>query len=114
LYLDGVLQGEPITVEGAHRKSSQPFLIGANPERFVRGRPGHVMKSFSGMIDEVRISSTARYTKDFEPEKRHGVDPETMLLYHFDEGVGTVAVDSSGNGHDGEIAGGKWIKGVSD
>ena len=32
-------------------------------------------------------------------------------LWHFDEGSGKVAKDSSGNGNDGEILGGKWVDG---
>ncbi|WP_298866587.1 LamG-like jellyroll fold domain-containing protein [uncultured Gimesia sp.] len=64
---------------------------------------------FHGIIDEVRISNIARYTKDFTPTKRFETDKNTMALYHFDEGSGDVLKDASGNGHDGKIVGAKWV-----
>ena len=65
---------------------------------------------FHGIIDEVRISNIARYTEDFIPQRRFEPDEHTMALYHFDEGSGDVLHDSSGNGHDGQIVGAKWVK----
>ncbi|MGI9239225.1 MAG: SUMF1/EgtB/PvdO family nonheme iron enzyme, partial [Verrucomicrobiales bacterium] len=109
LYLDGILQGVPTKSSEKFRQSNQPFVIGANPERFAPDKKGHFIKHFWGMIDEVRVSSTARYTADFEPAKRHRADAATMSLYHFDEGSGTVATDSSGNGHNGKISGAWWV-----
>jgi hypothetical protein len=38
-------------------------------------------------------------------------DEHTLLLYHFDEGQGTAAKDSSGRGCDGEIRGAQWAEG---
>ncbi len=61
------------------------------------------MWQFYGLMDEIRVSSTARYTEDFQPALRHTPDSETLLLYHLDEGDGTVAHDASGNGRDGQI-----------
>ena len=66
---------------------------------------------FHGIIDEVRISNTARYTEDFTPQGRFEPDKYTMALYHFDEGSGDVLHDASGNGYDGTIVGAKWVKG---
>ncbi len=66
---------------------------------------------FRGMIDEVRISSVARYDKDFVPAARHEPDEDTLALYHFDEGEGDVVKDSSGNNHHGTKVGQvKWVK----
>jgi serine/threonine protein kinase len=67
-------------------------------------------KFFHGIIDEVRISNVARYTKDYTPEKRFSKDEHTLALYHFDEGVGDVSKDSSGNNHHGKIIGAKWVR----
>jgi serine/threonine protein kinase len=64
-------------------------------------------------IDEVRISSIARYTEDFTPSSptdRFEPDEHTVALYHFDEGEGRFALDSSGNEFHGEITGGEWIR----
>ena len=65
---------------------------------------------FEGLIDEVRISNVARYEKDFAPSVRFENDPQTLALYHFDEGTGDVLKDSSGNNHHGKIVGAKWYR----
>lgn len=53
--------------------------------------------SFSGWVDEVRISNIVRYTADFTPPDAPFVtDANTVGLYHFDEGSGTTVLDSSG------------------
>ena len=65
---------------------------------------------FRSIIDEVRISSIARYTEDFTPDERFEPDEDTLALYHFDEGEGEVLNDSSGNGHHGEIIGAQWVR----
>ena len=53
---------------------------------------------FVGKIDEVRISSTARYTSDFTPPKADSHDDSyTELLWHMDEGTGTTISDVSDN-----------------
>lgn len=72
---------------------------------------------FNGMIDEVRVSNTVRYTDNFTPPTApFDPDSNTTLLYHFDEN-GTdprkagVAVDASGNGNDGTISGAKYVAG---
>lgn len=53
--------------------------------------------SFSGWLDELRISTTIRYTGDFAPPNRRFVaDAQTVGLYHFDEGTGTIVHDQSG------------------
>ncbi len=61
-----------------------------------------------GVIDEVRISDTVRYTAPFTPETVFTPDADTMALWHFDEYTGTTATDSSGNGNDGVIHGAAW------
>jgi hypothetical protein len=59
-------------------------------------------------IAEVRLSSVVRYSANFAPEKialRFATDPATLALYHFDEGSGTLAHDSSGTFTDGGLNG---------
>lgn len=36
-------------------------------------------------------------------------DEQTLLLYHFGKGQGTMVRDSSGRGYDGEVRGGQWV-----
>ncbi len=42
-----------------------------------------------------------------------GIDPSALAVWHFDEGSGTIATDSSGNGYDGTIHGATWTTGIS-
>ncbi len=65
---------------------------------------------FGGRIDEVRVSKSVRYEKDFTPSQHFQTDKDTLALYHFDEGRGDVLKDSSGNNHHGKIVGAKWAK----
>jgi len=84
----------------------------------VEMNPPHVGKAaltighhFKGVIDGVRVSQSARYTKEFDPPTRFAADADTLALYQFDEGKGDVLKDSSGNGLDGKIAGSTWVGG---
>ncbi|HEX4130053.1 MAG TPA: protein kinase [Pirellulales bacterium] len=99
-YIDGKLQGskrEPF------RASTYSMVIGGNPAGERANDP------FDGTIDEVRISSVARYTGEFTPQKRFDADEHTEALYHFDEGSGEVAKDASPHGRDGKIIDATWV-----
>jgi hypothetical protein len=103
LYVNGKLAG---TVQAPQQaKATVPLSIGA--ERYPD--PAKMQSFFQGVIDEVRISTRARYDRDFTPQARFEADDDTLALYHFDEGQGDLAKDSSGNGHDGKIVGAKWV-----
>jgi Leucine-rich repeat (LRR) protein len=106
LYVNGKLAHAVATAPAAHLPSAEPFVIGG---------PAGLKDStyFDGVIDEVRISRTARYSADYEPQPRLLVDAETLALYHFDEGTGEVLRDASGNGHDGKVVGAAWVPSVS-
>jgi len=69
--------------KGARTKNRLPFYIGADTD----GR-GAASRWFAGGIDEVRLSKSARYTDDFEPEDRHKSDDNTVLLFHLDRAIG--------------------------
>jgi hypothetical protein len=58
-----------------------------------------------GLIDEVRVSNTALYTTAFTPEARFSKLGSTVLLFHFDETVGTSFADSSVNARNGTLLG---------
>ena len=104
LYVDGKVQTRGRAVEDLV-PSTLPILIGANPNEDVG-----TAENFLGTIDEVRISSTACYTKDFTPAERLDVDEHTLALYHFDDAEGTMLTDASGNGHHGTIHGATWVR----
>jgi formylglycine-generating enzyme required for sulfatase activity len=103
-YVNGKRQGAQVVVSMQYAPSTTPLLIGANPLP-----KGVAEEFFDGAIDEVRISSVARYTADFTPQQRFEPDDKTEVLYHFDEGAGTVAKDSSPHGRDGKIVGATWV-----
>ncbi len=71
----------------------------------VPGRPPakSFLDSFTGYIDEVRISTEARYDvnkKGFMPDDKFKNDAKTVALWHFDEPGGAQKFsDASGNAH---------------
>lgn len=69
---------------------SDPFLvIGAEKHNVVP-------PLFTGLLDEVRVSTSVRYGSDFtRPSQPFVSDSSTAALYHFDEGQGDVIGDSS-------------------
>ena len=97
LYVNGTLAGKS---ESDHEMSGQPFTLG--------GTAGGA--SFSGWLDQVHISKAARYQDEFTPPRRFEPDENTIVLYHFDEGEGTIAHDASGNGNDGKIYDCCWVQ----
>lgn len=64
---------------------------------------------FQGHISGARISSTARYKRDFIPARHFQADEDTIACYAFDEGSGDVLEDSSGRSHAGRIIGAQWV-----
>lgn len=57
-----------------------------------------------GVIDEVRVSSVARYDADFTPASRLVPDSNTVGLWHFDECDGTLGEDDGPNGLDAVVS----------
>lgn len=52
---------------------------------------------YAGYLDEVRVSRVIRYMASFTPPvSPFSPDANTAALYHFDEGQGELAADSSG------------------
>ena len=88
---------------------------GLRPKDFVLGGYGKIivlpgrppakafLDAFTGYIDEVRISTEARYDvnkKGFMPDEKFKNDAKTAALWHFDEPGGTQQFsDASGNAH---------------
>ena len=107
IFVDGQLKNS-VRLEGSFIPSKDPLQIGGNPTG--NRKPGEPIRA---IIDEVRISKTARYQGDFVPSTRHKADDLTLALYHFDEGRGDVLKDFSGKGHHGKIVGANWVGGGS-
>ena len=84
LFLNGVQQGSDLT-DTTDYGSTRPIKIGAN----LNGTA-----AFPGYIDELRVSTNARYTADFgTPSGIFQGDANTVLLYHFDGAQGQTYLE---------------------
>src|SRR5262249_53407171 len=88
-YVDGQLQQRTKFTNPVH-PSGLPFAIGANPS--VQNT---FSEYFQGLVDEVRISKSARYDGSFRPQRRFAPDADTLLLFHCDEAQGNSLTDAS-------------------
>ena len=99
-------------VNGKHRDTIEdPGAINTSLADFLIGWLPQWGEAFTGYIDEVRMSNVARYPAgDFDvPGTELSADGDTVALYHFNEGSGDAAMDSSGNENHGTLEGGaEW------
>jgi hypothetical protein len=102
IFVDGLLETQQEGPRGniSFRSVSPGEFCGdpclTDPFLYMGGDKQGVGPAFSGGLDEVRISTILRYLGRFEPPASSFVaDAATAALYHFDEGTGTVVVDSS-------------------
>jgi serine/threonine protein kinase/Leucine-rich repeat (LRR) protein len=100
LYIDGKLAAKTDDPGSAWAEGSDPGFQGEL-------RIGSM--DFTGTIEQVRVSTTGRYDKEFAPPETFAKDKDTFALYLFDEGQGDTLRDSSGNGYHAKIAGAKWV-----
>ncbi|MAG57324.1 MAG: hypothetical protein CMJ83_13610 [Planctomycetes bacterium] len=107
LYVDGVEVDSDAGLPTMTTANDVPLYIGR------RGPAGPFTNFWTGIIDEVRISSTCRYSSEFRPETRHEPDADTVLLLHFDEGAGQFAFDSSGESNHAQL-GVTGLSGIDD
>jgi Concanavalin A-like lectin/glucanases superfamily len=104
LYVDGVLDAHlPSSTatsgnlaynvgRATQYPNSDPFLVfGAE-----KHDAGPLYPPFTGLLDEVRISTVVRYSGPFtRPAAPFAADASTAALYHFDEGSGTTVGDAA-------------------
>lgn len=108
VFVDGKLE-KTGRLNGQFKMSEFPMTIGASPSP---DEPG-IDQPFDGVIDDIRISNTIRYTEDFDVPTVLEADESTMALFHFDERQGQTLTDSSGNKNHGEIRGAQWVTGAA-
>lgn len=90
VFIDGVPSGTRVTsFTTVNQRSGVPFTVGRLPDASSTHQP------FPGYIDEVRFSTVVRYTAAFVPFESFVPDADTRILFHFDEGSGTTALDSA-------------------
>lgn len=85
LYIDGVRSA--FAPGNAAVAATTTLRIGCNA----------AIDSFEGLIDEFRLSSVDRYGgEEYEvPSGPYEVDADTVLLFHFDEGMGETTIDQA-------------------
>ena len=65
---------------------------------------GVELDSFSGSVDELRVSSGLRYNAGFvRPTKPFALDADTKALFHLDDASGLTALDDSGARNHGTL-----------
>lgn len=85
-------KGRPQNSCGGPCDRSDPFLVLGAEKHDV----GPDYPPFRGDLDELRLSTTIRYRENFTvPTAPFQPDEATAALYHFDEGAGTLALDSA-------------------
>jgi len=80
----------------------------ASPDLLVGSDGAGVGDAWDGLIDDIRISSVARYGITFIPDTSLSSDADTLALWGFEEGSGSTVHDGSANGHDGFMIGGTF------
>ena len=90
LYVDGALSARS-PGSGVRTARAVPLILGADTTG-----AGRATSPFDGDLDEVRLSTVARYTGEaFTPARRHTPDEQTHLLLHLDDLVGVWVYDHS-------------------
>lgn len=106
IFVNGKLRNTK-RLNGVFIGSDLPMTIGASPSPRASG----IDFPFDGIIDQVRISKTVRYTQDFEVPGELKPDESAIAVYRFDEGKDETLGDSSGNNHHGQLRGARWVTG---
>jgi hypothetical protein len=74
---------------------------------------GSTSYAFNGLIDEVKVFNRKLTSDEVAISYYSGIEPHPAdAEYLFNEGSGTVALDSSGNGNDGTITGATYTSDV--
>lgn len=98
LYLDGqLIASAKAAPEQVLTPNELPLFVGGNAVA-----DGSIEFSLEGAVDELRISTVARYRgESFRPVRRFEPDEETVLLLHLDGIGGPFALDASFHGRHG-------------
>jgi hypothetical protein len=99
IFVDGLLDIEGIGPTGdiSYRDGRLTQYPEQDPYLVIGARKLDQGLSYSGWIDEMRISNLIRYDAPFElPIEPFQSDANTMALYHFDTGYGNLVHDLSG------------------
>lgn len=108
VYVNGTLENSQTFPGRINYEALHKFLtIGTNIDG-VGGSARHP-REFMGKIDEVRVWNVTRSQAEIQATMKSqlkGNEPGLMAYWKFDEGNGTTAADSSGNGNTGTLVNG--------
>ncbi|MDP7070920.1 MAG: metallophosphoesterase [Phycisphaerales bacterium] len=100
LYVDGLLVGS-VEGSGARGTNDFPLIVGGDPNE--RGGP---QSGMAGHLDDLRLSSVARYAgASFTPDHALVADEETLVLLPFGSARGPFALDATSNNAYGTLHG---------
>ncbi len=109
VYVDGELKNRGTGIGKELPTNDNNLTIGRQYSIY-----GTAQYFWDGLIDEVRIENRALSESEIASDNLAGeltVDANTMALWHFNEGSGIWAHDSSPNNNDGGLHGARWTNG---
>jgi hypothetical protein len=104
LYVDGI----PVAVRDTPSLPPYDLQSGLTLGGELRA-DGYLQNAWSGVLEDMRVSKSARYREPFTPPEKLELDDDTIALYRCDEGSGSKLTDASPNGHHGTIVGARWV-----
>ncbi len=104
MFINGKFAGSSTTVTSSLIDGKAP-LGETNIVMQFGSTPRANNESLIGDIDELRISSGARYTVDFNPPARLESDATTVVLMRFDQGSGSTVQSDVPGGPTGTLLG---------
>ena len=97
LYINGQIAAAT-NATGARLSSDKSLYIGARPNgAFNTFNFSHPLIFWRGAVDEVRISRTARYIRNFIPAAKLSQDDATLLLLTLDQQFGPFIPSDAGS-----------------
>ena len=103
LFINGSRVGRS-DATGVRQRNALPLFLGADPDQ-----QGNPTRGLAGWVDEVRLSTGARYQDNFTPARRHEPDATTVLLFHLDRLVGDRVPDHGSARAHGQLVGGAGL-----
>jgi len=101
LFINGQLAASEILPEDWFFPQVWVVVLGGNRMKTNR--------AIVGLLDEIRVSDTARYKNDFRPQREWEPDDQTVVLYHLDATPDGTIYDHSGNKYHMKDHGVEWV-----
>lgn len=103
LFIDGQLKVSIADNSSSLNNNGAIVCIGA------RNNGNGIYELWKGNIRYLRVSNVARYNSSFTSAHRYDADTNTLALWPFSEGTGTVLHDVSGHNYNGNIVNATWV-----